>query len=415
MTRVLHLLSGPGGGSTLSTIELTRVLAGFGFEAHVVCHSLHGTDGERRDLVDAFDGRVTFMPLYAWNRRIRTRPAKRALVVARQEAFTLHGLRSAAKVRDLVTDRGIDLVHTATFVLPDGVAAARSLGLPHVFHVRELVGPGQPFRIPGEGPRLARVLGHERERLVANSATTAALLQLAVPGVDVAVVPNGLDLERFDAVAGARDPDAPVRVVAMVANLNSTVKRHDLFIDAGAIVAARHPEIELRIYGHRPEDDSYVDDLLRRAANQGLADRLVLAGFVSDPAEVMRECDIIVQPTSAESFGRVAVEAMAARVAVVGVADGAMGELVEHERSGLLAPTATAADLAAAIERMIVDDDLRAKVVSAARERAWDLFSVDRCAERMAAVYEAQLRAGRGPTEPLARAWATLATGRFFG
>jgi glycosyltransferase involved in cell wall biosynthesis len=416
-TRVLHLLSGAGGGSTLSTIELSRALAAQGIEHHAACFAFYGKPAERQALVDAFEGRVTFLPLYFWNRRTRTAGYKRPFVAARQEVTTGHGFRSAAAVRRLVEDRRIDLVHTATFVLPDGAVAARSLGLPHVFHVRELVGAGQPFQVRGEGRRLGRVLTAERQCLVANSRATATLLADAAPGAEIELVPNGLDLTRFAAVAAAHDPAAPVRVVGMVGHLHSPVKRHDLFVDAAAIVARRHPDIEFRIYGHRDQGSagSQEEALVRRAADQGLTTQLVFAGFVADPAEVMHACDVLVQPTSAESFGRAAVEAMAAKVAVVGVAEGALAELVEHEHSGLLAPAATAADLAAVIEGTITDTELRVKVVEAAHERASELFSVERCAARMGDVYERLLRLGRGPGEPLGRSWARFTAGRFFG
>jgi glycosyltransferase involved in cell wall biosynthesis len=417
MTRILHVVNGAGGGSTLSTTELARRLVEHGFEPHVVCDARIGTSAERQVLVDAFDGRVEFVPMYYWNRRVRTRPVKRALVVARQELTTGHGLWSAARLRSIIDARRIDLVHTATLVAPDGAVAARSLGVPHVFHVRELFGENQPFRIAGEGRRLARVLGGDRNRMVANSRTTADALRQVAPGLDVEIVPNGLDLSRFDHVADRHDESRPVRVVAMVGHLYSTLKRHDLFVDAAAIVARRHPELEFRIYGHREyaASDAYMDDLVQRAAAEGLTSKLVLAGYAADPTVMMGEIDLLVQPNSTESFGRVVVEAMASNVAVVGVRAGPLGELVEHERSGLLASASTPAALAEVIERAVEDDELRAKAIAAARLRAHELFSIERCADRMAAIYEAQLSAGRGEGEPLVRSWARFAAGRFAG
>lgn len=415
-TRVLHVLNGAGGGSTLSTVELAGGLTEHGFEAHAVCHAFHGTATERRDLVDAFEGRVVFLPLSFWHHRIRTPPLKRVAVVARQELTTGHGLWSSARVRQVATDRRIDLIHSATMVVPDGAVAARSVGLPHVWHVRELIGPGHPFRIAGEGRRLARVIGGERDRLVANSAATSEPLAEVLPGLDHDLIPNGLDLSRFDRVARDRDEGRAVRVVAMVANLYSTWKRHDLFVDAAIIVARRHPDLVFRIFGHHDHASSttYVADLQARARAGGLGDRFVLAGFVADPTAVMREIDLLVQPTSAESFGRVVVEAMASNVAVVGAETGPLAELVEHERSGLLAASTPEA-LAAVIERMVDDDELRAKVVAAGRARAHDLFAVERCAERMAGVYGSLLHLGPGPRQPLMRSWARFAAGRFVG
>jgi glycosyltransferase involved in cell wall biosynthesis len=415
-TRVLHVLFGAVGGSTMSTVELAQALAERDIESHAVCHTLTGFAEERRQLLDAFGGRLEFVPLYNWSRRIRTSPATRPLVVARQEVRTGHGLRSAATVRQAAIDRRIDLVHTASFTLPDGAVAARSLGLPHVFHVREPIGPGLPFRIRGEGRRLARVLADERQLLVANSSATAARLPEVAPGLEVDLVPNGLDLRRFDPVADRRDGTEPVRVVAMVGHLHATVKRHDLFVDAAAVVARRHPDLEFRIYGHRDgaaATVAHAEATVRRAREQGVAN-LVLAGYVADPAEVMRGCDVLVQPNAGESFGRVVVEAMAAKVAVVGVESPALAELVEDGRSGLLTGPAPA-ELGAAIERMVTETELRAKVVAAARERAWELFSIERCADRIASAYDRLLAKGPGPGEPLARSWATYAAGRFFG
>src|SRR5262249_47305988 len=142
-----------------------------------------------------------------------------------------------------------DLIHTNTLLTPEGGLAARKLGLPHVWHLRELVGPGNPFRLWREGPPLGQYLQGHCSKLVANSQASAAQIRDWLPAGLLEVIPNGIDLARFQvrgtpAVAGKT-------IVAMVGNLTSRSKKHALFVEAAARVDRKRP-IEWRIYGIDP-------------------------------------------------------------------------------------------------------------------------------------------------------------------
>ena len=351
---VLHVLNSAGGGAALSTLSLITALAGEEIGACAVCHDAGSAD-ERERLREAVNGRVLFRPLYWWNRKIRAALWKRPLLELRQVVSTGWSYGSAAAVARFATTHGADLIHTNTFLTPEGGIVARRLGLPHVWHLRELLGPGQPFQLSRHGERLRRYVERHASLIVANSAASAAAAGDSLPAEMVRVVPNGIDLSAFTPRGGQRRPDRHL-VVGMVAALTSRTNRHALFIKAASRLSAVS-NVEFRIYGLDPaahgSSDSYAAELHRQVAAAGLSERFRFAGHVDEPARIMAELDILVHPAENESFGRVAVEAMAAGLPVVGVRGGGIGEIVVDRVTGLLAASHDAAGLAACIEQLV--------------------------------------------------------------
>ena len=83
---------------------------------------------------------------------------------------------------------------------------------------------------------------------------------------------------------------------------------------------------------------------------------------------------------------------------VVASAVGGLKDAVEHERTGLLVPPGDPAALRAAIERLLTDATLRARLGAAARERAGERFSWTAATAATLAAYEAALSPGQRPT-----------------
>jgi glycosyltransferase involved in cell wall biosynthesis len=388
--KVMHVLSDATGGAALSTLGLIESFRARGIAACAVCHDA-GSPQEREALREATGGEVLFTNLYWWNKKIRVPLWKRPLIEMRQVLRTGWARRSSSLVAEFGRAHQADLVHTSTIVAPEGGMAARRLGLPHVWHLRELLGPGKPYRLPYEGPSFGRYMAAHCSKLVANSQVTAAQVRSWVSDDLLEVVPNGINIGRF------RPKMAPARpgrvVVGMVGNLASRVKKHALLVEAAARVDRSLP-IEWRIYGHDPscggtiQGDAYVDALHRRLAAASIADRFVWPGHVADPAEIMTQIDILVHPADGESFGRVVVEAMAAALPVVGVRGGGVAEIVDPGVTGLLAQTDDPQDLADCIARLARDAALRDVLGQAGRERAAAHYSLDACAAAMLDVYE---------------------------
>ncbi len=387
---VLHVLNSPTGGAALSTLGLIAEMARRGIRSCAVCDTT-GYEADQQVVADAVEGRAVFTKLYWTNRKIRSALWKRPIHEVRQLLQTGFQRGSTKQVIQLARKCGADLIHTNTIVTSEGGLAARRLSMPHVWHLREMVGPGQPIRLPFEGARFGPFLESHCSKLIANSQASAALVRDFVPPGLMEVVPNGIDLARF---TPRRAPNRSGRVVvAMVANLTARWKKHALFIEAAARVDRSLP-IEWRLYGHDPSrggtipGDPYIDSLHAQIARAGLADRFTWPGFAADPAEIMSQIDLLVHSADHESFGRAVVEGMAAGLAVVGVRGGGVGEIVQHGETGYLAEVDNPQDLAAGIEQLVGNPQLRATMGLAGRQRAESTYSLEACATGVLRVYE---------------------------
>jgi glycosyltransferase involved in cell wall biosynthesis len=124
-----------------------------------------------------------------------------------------------------------------------------------------------------------------------------------------------------------------------------------------------------------------------------LADQCSFIPFVDDIWPVWFGMDIAVVPsTEPESFGMVAIEAMAAGVPVIAANHGGVLDILLHEQTGLLFPPRDALALADAIERLASDEPLRRRLGAAGATRQREFFSVERQVECTAKVYEGMIR-----------------------
>lgn len=103
----------------------------------------------------------------------------------------------------------------------------------------------------------------------------------------------------------------------------------------------------------------------------------------------------VVPSVWAEPFGIVAIEAMRAGTPVIVADSGGLGELVDHERTGLVVPAGDVAALAGAVERLAHDPELRHRLGDAGLD-AVERFTTDRVVGAVEAVYQGVRARGAG-------------------
>jgi L-malate glycosyltransferase len=115
------------------------------------------------------------------------------------------------------------------------------------------------------------------------------------------------------------------------------------------------------------------------------------AGFVDDVQAAIAGVDVLWHPSAAEGVGATLLDAMALGVPPVAFAIGPLPELIQDERSGLLAPASDLPAFAAAAARLVEDDALRAALAAAGRERS-RAFDAARMTDLTVRVYQDVLR-----------------------
>lgn len=156
------------------------------------------------------------------------------------------------------------------------------------------------------------------------------------------------------------------KVILSIGRLDSQ-KDQAALMNAFARICAHHPEWMLRIVGEGP----LRQPLEQQIRELGLGDRISLPGVSRDVDVEYRRAGMFVLPSRYESFGLVTAEAMSYGLAAVGFADcPGTNELIEHERTGILvrAGRDRVGDLASAIEMLICDPELRARLGARARD-----------------------------------------------
>ena len=172
----------------------------------------------------------------------------------------------------------------------------------------------------------------------------------------------GIDRSLFD---GARHDDG-ARRIAMIGRLVRSKGTH-FAIEALRLLLPRLPDAELAIVGDGPERPR----LERQAA--GLPVTFLGAGTQADARDLLARSRVHCLPSTTsealppETLGLAAAEAQAMGVPVVATATGGIPEVVRDGATGLLVPDARPDALAAALERLLTDDGLHARLSAEGR------------------------------------------------
>src|SRR5262245_22613396 len=225
--------------------------------------------------------------------------------------------------------------------------------------------------------------------------------QYHAPTERIAVMPPGVDLDLFAPVerALARATLGLTGEVLLFVGRIDPVKGLDTLLEALALLRGR-PGLQLLVAGGAGSalaadpDEAYLRALARKL---GVADRVLWLGPVEQERLPLyySGADVSVVPSRYESFGLVALEALACGAALVASRVGGLPSIVEDGQNGLLVPSRTPAEFASRIER-VLDDPALAERLRAAARPSMTRFSWAATARRVAALYDQLSAVGRG-------------------
>jgi glycosyltransferase involved in cell wall biosynthesis len=302
-----------------------------------------------------------------------------ARVTARKVPMPVKAARPAAEavvLPVLALSEGLDVFHGTKQTLPRGLRCAR------VVSIHDLAPMLLPDTFPsGAGVYLrtsTRSAAQRAHLVITGSQHTAKDLRehLGVAPDRIVVTPYGVE-ERF------RAPHAPERVAAVRARLGlpeayvacvGTIqprKNVDVVLDAMDLLAARGREPPLLALAGRV---GWMSDAVIERAQASPRVRWLGEVPDADLPPLLAGAEVFVSPSSYEGFGLAVAEAMAAGAAVIGGSVSSLDEVVGD--AGLLVPPRDAAALADALDRLLGDGALRARLAAAGAAKAaaytWD-------------------------------------------
>jgi glycosyltransferase involved in cell wall biosynthesis len=220
-----------------------------------------------------------------------------------------------------------------------------------------------------------------------SEATATRLRGIGVRDDRIAVVPNGIDIERWRP-RPAPDPrprglPAGRRFIGTVGRL-SIDKDTETLLDAFAAIAPAHTDLDLLVVGEGPERP----ELERRAVARGLGTRVRFLGHRADSADLYAAMEVFVLSSRTEGMPNTLLEAMAMGRPCVVTPVGGVAEVVRDGVEALFVPPGDAGGMGAVLGRVLGDGRLRESLGRAARARVEEAFSFARRVRRMEEIYE---------------------------
>jgi glycosyltransferase involved in cell wall biosynthesis len=220
--------------------------------------------------------------------------------------------------------------------------------------------------------------------------------ECGVPKRKVHVIHNGIELDRFRP-ADAQEQSAlrqrlglPLGgvLVTYTGKLNRG-KGLESLMRAWKAVAAKHADAHLVLVGSgRMMYLSCERELREYVGANGLASRVAFTGYQTDVPDYLRASDVFVLASESEGLPISLIEAMACGLGCVATGVGGMLDVATRDVNALLVPVMDDAALAAALDRMIGDRSLRARLGTAALERA-QAFEIGTIVEQHEALFSA--------------------------
>ncbi len=296
-----------------------------------------------------------------------------------------HNRRQLERLIDILKSNEIDLLHSHLFHAD--LFARRAMlrwGVKrpvHPVHVAER--RWRPWR-----GWWARWLRGRCDHIVAVSESVKRYhrRQSHLPASDYTVIPNGIDVARFQ-------PDAEVRrqfrakwnigdaeMLAIFVGRLDEQKGVDVLLDAARRLERRNANVTFLLAGAGPMADQVE-------AACGECERLYHLGFIEDILSFLQAADLFVLPSRWEGWPLALGEAMAAGLPAIGAAGPGITDVITDGQTGLLVPVDDSVALAQAVELLAGDEVRRAQLARAGRGMIRERFTIEQFVTRHESLY----------------------------
>ncbi|MDF2937091.1 MAG: bshA [Paenibacillaceae bacterium] len=352
------------GGSGVVATELGKMLAEKGHDVHFITHSIPFRLGR-------FDKHIFFHEVEVSDYYVFRYPP--------------YDLSLASKLAQVAKREKLDLLHVH-YAIPHAVCAllAKQMVGDHLKVVTTL--HGTDITVLAQDDSLSDLI---RYAINESDAVTAVSEDLIRETRETLLVDRPIDLTYNFVDKRVYYPRDVSKLRAEFAHVDEKILMHisnfrpvKRVLDVVEVFAKVNESVPSRLLfvGEGPD----LSKVMARVNELGLTDRVSFCGKQDDVAEVISLGDLMLLPSEKESFGLVALEAMACGVPTIGSLAGGIPELVKDGETGYLSPVGDTEKMARDAIRLLSDSDLYQRMVEACLSRARNAF----CNNRITADYE---------------------------
>ncbi|AWB44983.1 N-acetyl-alpha-D-glucosaminyl L-malate synthase BshA [Paenibacillus sp. CAA11] len=369
------------GGSGVVATELGKLLAELGHEVHFISHSVPFRLGTFHKNI--FYHEVEVNDYYVFR-------------------YPPYDLSLATKMAQVAKREKLDILHVH-YAVPHAVCA---------FLAKQMVGPDLKVVTTLHGTDIT-VLAQDESlkdliRLAINEsdAVTSVSKDLMRETQEVLDITRPIDLtynfvdKRVyyprDVASLRSDFAFPDEKILMHISNFRPVKRVSDVLDIFAQVSRNVPS-RLLFVGEGPE----LPKIQWRIKELGLEDRVHFLGKQDEIAQIISLADVLLLPSEKESFGLVALEAMACGVPTIGSQAGGIPELVAHGETGYLAPIGDTRAMAEYAIHLLTHPQLETRTKEACLQRARTEFNSERITRQYEEIYYRVLEGKKTPLSPI--------------
>ena len=266
---------------------------------------------------------------------------------------TFFHLSSILNIYSIIKKFKINLVYTTSACIKSGGIAASFANVPHVWHIKERIGKEGFMKFRLNDNDLVKYIRKNSEVVFTMSHYIAEIFYKHSPSINLNIIPDGFDLKKNKTDKHGREIINDVKcnekvnnndvVFGLVSSLGSTIKRHDIFINAAIEILKTHNNIKFKIFGDIPKKPNYFKkdsyekyiSYVQLIKKLKLEDKIVFVGHVNDINRIMNDIDIMTHTCDKEGFGRVIIEAMAFSKPLIVPDNGGASEIVDNKYNGL--------------------------------------------------------------------------------
>lgn len=276
-----------------------------------------------------------------------------------------------------------DIIHTNSSMTDVGQYLAEYLHITHVWHLREYGKWDYPKRFSLPMPYIRYVMRRSDALICISDSIKAYYQEEVCPKANYIRIYNGIE-----SILMRRQPRTDECVTFCCIGLIAPGKRQLDILRAGSHLMSRGKKNWKIVFIGGFGDKTYGDNL-RRYVKQHNMERFVdFRGYQTNPIKLLGEMDVGIMSSQCEAFGRVTVEYMMAEMPVIGSSSGGTPEIIVPGETGCVYEPGNDEQLANQMEMYIENPSLIPLHGKNGRLRAERLFTEERCAQQIYALYE---------------------------